>query len=75
MSATITMICLGLLLLVSVIQFCNELYWRKRVSMLGVIVMFSSVYLMWYLHGLNNDILELAQELSKYQIVKLPKGE
>lgn len=74
MSASIAVILLAALLCVSIIQFLNELYYRKRISMLGVIVFVSAVYLMWYLHSLNGDILDLVEKLSQYQIVTLPKG-
>lgn len=75
MSATLAIVALLLIFFVAIIQFGNELYYRKRVSMLGMIVFLSSIYLMFYLHELNEDILELVQQLSQYQIVKLPKGE
>lgn len=75
MTAPLAIISLALLLIVFVSQFGNELYYRKRVSALGVMTMVATVYLMWYLHTLNNDILELVQQLAQYQTVKLPKGE
>lgn len=74
MSPVLAIIALLFVFFVSIVQFCNELYYRKRVSMLGMITFMSSIYLMFYLHGLNEDILELVKQLAQYQEVKLPKG-
>jgi hypothetical protein len=75
MNATLAIISLGLLLCVSFVQFANELYYSRRVSALGAIVLMSSLYLMWYLHHLNGDLINLTLELGKYQPVIIPKGE
>lgn len=75
MQAFMAITALGLLLIVSLIMFCNELYARKKVSALGCIVFVCSVFLMHYLHGMNVQVLTYAKDLSKYQIVTPPKGE
>lgn len=75
MNPAFAILALVLIFVVSIIQFGNELYYRKRASMLGMIVFLSSIYLMFYLHELNQDILELVNQLAQYQEVKLPKGE
>lgn len=75
MQAFLAITALGLLLLVSIIMLCNELFYRRRASVLGIIVLLCAVFLMHYLHGLNGQILILAKDLSKYQLVPSLKGE
>lgn len=75
MSAPIAILALGLLFIVAFSMFGNELFYRKRVSMLGLISLICSVYLMFYLSDLNDDIKVLTEQLAKYQPVTLPKGE
>jgi hypothetical protein len=75
MNATLAIISLGLLLGVAFVQFANELYYRRRVSALGVIILMATLFLMWYLHNLNADLINLTMELGKYQPVIIPKGE
>lgn len=75
MNATLAIISLGLLLGVAFVQFANELYYRRRVSALGVIILMATLFLMWYLHMLNDDLINLTMELGKYQPVIIPKGE
>lgn len=75
MQAFLAITALALLLLTSLVLFCNVLYYHKRVSALGCIVFVCSVFLMHYLHGMNTQILTYVKELAKYQIVTPPKGE
>uniref|UniRef100_A0AAU7PHP9 Uncharacterized protein n=1 Tax=Burkholderia phage vB_BgluM-SURPRISE13 TaxID=3159457 RepID=A0AAU7PHP9_9VIRU len=75
MQATLAILALGLLLITSLIMFCNELFYRKRVSALGAIVFVCTVFLMYYLHGLNDQILVYVKDLAKYQTVPTLKGE
>jgi hypothetical protein len=75
MLAVFAIIALGFLLLTSLVLFCNELYFRKRVSACGAIVMVCTVFLMYYLHGLNSQILTYVHDLAKYQTVPPLKGE
>ncbi|YP_009212980.1 hypothetical protein AVU38_gp131 [Ralstonia phage RSL2] len=75
MLAVFAIIALGFLLLSSLILFGNELYYRKRVSAVGIIVMVCTVFLMYYLHGLNDQILTYVHDLAKYQTVPPLKGE
>jgi len=69
MQAFLAITALGLLLVVSMIIICNELFYRRRVSVCGAIVLVCAVFLMHYLHGLNGQILTLAKSLAKYQPV------
>lgn len=75
MQAVLAIIALGLLLLTSLVMFCNELFYRRRVSALGLIVFVCTVFLMYYLHGLNDQILVYVKDLAKYQTVPTLKGE
>lgn len=75
MQAVYAIIALGFLLLSSLVLFCNELYNRKRISVVGAIVFVCTVFLMYYLHGLNGQILSYVHDLAKYQTVPPLKGE
>lgn len=75
MQAVLAIIALGLLLVASIILFCNELYFRKRISAVGIIVLLCTVFLMHYLHGLNDQMLMYVHDLAKYQTVPTLKGE
>jgi hypothetical protein len=73
--AAFAIISLAALLIISVIMFLNELYYRKRISSCGMIVFLSTLFLMYYLDVLNKDILHYAVKLAKYQQVDIPKGD
>ncbi|BCM95177.1 hypothetical protein [Burkholderia phage FLC6] len=75
MQAVFAIIALGFLLLSSLVLFCNELYFRKRISAVGLVVLVCTVFLMYYLHGLNDQILTYVHDLAKYQTVPPLKGE
>lgn len=75
MQAFLAITALGLLLAVAFIIVFKELFYRRRVSACGIIVLVCSVFLMHYLHGLNGQILKLAKDLAKYQPVPTLKGE
>lgn len=75
MSAGFALVAMGLLILVALIQFGNELYYRKRVSALGVIVLVSTVYLMWYMHDITQQMLDLTAQQLTGQVSNILQGE
>lgn len=74
-TASIALIAMGALIIVALIMFANELYYRKRVSALGVIVMIATVYLMWYMHDITRQMLELTTQQLTSQVSPILKGE
>lgn len=69
MGAFFAIVALGLVFLTSFVLFANELYYRRRVSACGLICFFCSIYLMFYLHDINETIIGYAVELSKFEEV------
>lgn len=75
MTAFIASTALFVILVMALLMFGNELYYRKRVSVVGVLLLICFGYLTWYQSQLVDDIRELSLQLAKYQTVKLPRGE
>lgn len=71
MSAAFAILVLIMVLLIAITLFGNELYWRHRISACGLILLVCSVYLMYYLDSLNQQVLYYATELAKYQPVDI----
>lgn len=75
MSAGFALVAMGLLILVALIMFGNELYYRKRVSALGIIVLVTTVYLMWYMHDITEQMLDLTAQQLNGKTSAILKGE
>jgi threonine/homoserine/homoserine lactone efflux protein len=75
MTAGFALVAMGLLILVALIMFGNELYYRKRVSALGIIVLVSTVYLMWYMHDITEQMLDLTTQQLNGKTSAILKGE
>jgi hypothetical protein len=73
--AAIALFAMGALIIVALIMFANELYYRKRVSALGVIVMVATVYLMWYMHDITQQMLDLTAQQLTGQVSTILQGE
>lgn len=69
MGAFFAILSLLMVLVIALTLFGNELYWRKRISACGIILLISSVYLIHYLDGLNHQLKYYATELAKYEPV------
>lgn len=74
MTAFIAAVALFIILVMSLLMFGNELYYRKRVSVIGVMLFICFGYLTWYQSQLVDDIRDISLQLAKYQPVKL-RGE
>lgn len=73
MGALFAIIALLMVLLIALTLFGNELYWRRRISACGLILLFCSIYLIHYLDGLNYQVKYYATELAKYRPVDISK--
>lgn len=69
--AVATVVALGVLILLSVIQFCETLYRKKSFSIMGLVTLVCALVLMYRVHDMTQIILHYASELAKYQIVEL----
>lgn len=71
----LSLVAMGMLFLMAVILFLNELYYRKRISVCGTIIFLATTYQLFYIDHQNNQLLELTKTVVETAPKTPPKGE